>query len=1124
MADVTSTYDLFRGLLRPDWRLYDADEACIDADQSVLTQGGPRPGDPVPQQVTEMSLEGAGTQAADKKLRIQTIKAGFPGVDLAGFAWRDGATPDPLWRGQDVPSITSDWECARPIASGAATTTPTDGFDTITLQDDTRISAYGTTETSPDTTDRVQVTIRNPANGNYSHVTVKEFGYAFGAGRSPHPCFVELDSGRLLCFYYKEFQTGSRKGDIQVDMSYSDDSGATWTVGATNVLPADILYEAATTPGTANSFKEIGQMSAEVDVLGNIGLFCELWFSETDPGASTTPNVIRQYASSDVGSSFAQISQSSQAIASPNYAGTKPRVVRAGGFLIVAWCNIWSDKTRVARLASAFEDLTVSATVEATPGTPDSCVDTTAGLVSGQQSLDSDHDIAVADDGTLYLVFRDQNANQECATSRSIDNGLTWEYLGQSSVDASTSYWNIGGASQVYPEYLSATWHRSRLTVVSHHEDAAGAGSYDDSVDVTYLGGPSTVTRRSYDETGLSTSQTSDEIVYVPHALPTSVGWTGAGAGTESQTGSALRIVTAVNGRQFNRAFTSALTEGIAVEHDIDISAGADHTARVVFNRISIGDGATHDFAVEVRYGGTTVVLWDTNAGAEIASATVPTTANGIVVRVELFSPSAGNGTVRWWTRARGVTGDREWTARTGSTTLNDKLGAGNGALSPGTNDVLWGHASPTSATSNTRRVTMSFDEWLGDITDVQANPGGLHPRNYAPQPVHVDGGTRVIAVNGQTFHGDTWHQDTRYDKAIERILPWLFPSPRRGWEATDETEHKIAFELQPNGEGISLSENALIGFSIVGGNWRTASLEGDTDGAGTWATIGASFDAAARMTLMKYVRHGNVIIADASSTNKPYLFYNECVGWTIDLGSGKLRRVLTNTEGKWNDTGKFARVVLADMDGTEPASGTAAFIPTDFTVLFRPNSTDYAGYRLVIDAQSTVDGKLKIGSMVPPGPVAVFSRQYSEGRVLTTEHNVDLSETDDWIQTARRRSPSRRAVELSWDYIDSRGTSGSEPDPDFLASSTSVGADAVAAVGDTHLVLEGLSRLVGGGLVPVVYLPVIARGPPNTQVINRRMLQLYGRLGDSQRLTADVGDEDSDEGFSTAVTITELV
>ncbi len=251
MADRIADYDSFRGLLIQDPRI-----TGVDSTESVLSEAGPRPGVPVPQQATEMVLQATGAQSAGGQLRVQTTRAGMPLGDGATFVWQNEG--DSLWRGWDQPSNPTHWEAVRWLNGTAPTETGASKCHAVTLLDRSIIVAIEVSATSPTTRDQVQVQVRDPDTGAWgSEVTVYTQPGGYSAGRGSHPCMLQLPGGRILLWFWAELSDGS----CQVRMYYSDDTGASWALGSLTCLIDGPVTYTAEGSGAAN-YDLIGRLRA----------------------------------------------------------------------------------------------------------------------------------------------------------------------------------------------------------------------------------------------------------------------------------------------------------------------------------------------------------------------------------------------------------------------------------------------------------------------------------------------------------------------------------------------------------------------------------------------------------------------------------------------------------------------------------------------------------------------------------------------------------------------------------------------------------------------------------------------------------------------------------------------
>jgi hypothetical protein len=373
----------------------------------------------------------------------------------------------------------------------------------------------------------------------------------------------------------------------------------------------------------------------------------------------------------------------------------------------------------------------------------------------------------------------------------------------------------------------------------------------------------------------------------------------------------------------------------------------------------------------------------------------------------------------------------------------------------------------------------------------------------------YIDDGVVLRAVDGPAYVGQEWAIATRYDHAIENILPTVAPSPRIGWRSVDDASvAQVAFEKS---SGDSLELNDSIALFLTGINWRTGFLQG-YDGV-SWSNL-VSLDAATRRTALPYERFGNTIRPSATvHVAEHYIRFGELIGATVDLGGGFRRRVTWNTEGYWtNATGKAPVLQLDGITGAEPASGTCDLWSTRLLCVLHMLDAKYRGLRVVVSIQETVDDYFTIGQLLL-GPVIAFGWPYSWGRVQSSEPNTDLYTADDGSRQAFELGPVRRWVEFAWtDPVDMMAASGDDPDDDYLLNSASVGGRPIAAKYDAPMLIAGLVEALRGSLVPVVYIPRMQKGPLNSRQYVGVDRSLYGRITTSVQIEGVQGEEVQDE------------
>ena len=251
---------------------------------------------------------------------------------------------------------------------------------------------------------------------------------------------------------------------------------------------------------------------------------------------------------------------------------------------------------------------------------------------------------------------------------------------------------------------------------------------------------------------------------------------------------------------------------------------------------------------------------------------------------------------------------------------------------------------------------------------------------------------------------------------------------------------------------------------------------------------------------------------ADFVNTMHKYLF------------QGNLQRAITYCSSNRAPLANIIKAGLLRIDGTEAASGSGEVYPRQATVIVR-DASSYAGIRVSIDAQSTPDGYFEVGSFLA-GPVVVFGTDYSWGRILEQSWNVELNQARGGQRMPYEAGPARRSVEVAWtDGIDVTQIDGNDSDADYMLSTSTGGIEPVAYTRDVLYTVQGTVEALGGPLRPVVYLPAVGKGTPDSETLTGRSAAVYGRITSPIRLESILGDENSDEVWRLArLTIEEEV
>lgn len=1091
--------DTYQALLIGDPRLRDS--SCLWSAQSSYTQAGPRPGVPVAQNDSEMVLQASGSQVAGSAIRVRAARAGMPEPGGGAFVWRNSTDDTDEYRGWDPPSLLAGWEAVEWTDGASPYTVREVGQShAVTLSDGTVLVTAQVRHVFGATTYRVYVWTRDPDDGTWSSQSVYSQSSAPTFGL--YPCLLVLPSGRIHLYHYVEDAVNNL---VQVRLHYSDDSGMTWTEGSASVL--DTPFDTSSSPGSAAEGGDPGRFRV-AHLNGQVLLVAEYKQHDTD---AVDRDVIQQHASSDLGCRFAHVETWDGTTATGQRGGKYLDLIVIDGkfcfYLVETFGGSQPVQRRIASAYSPLSDATREDTV--TEGTWAVNDGGTGG--ADFEITDGDLTAYVDDDGSAYLILRWTQGADEIVVARSNDGGDTWELLGRAGLAIDMGLIYDSGDTGTYPVRLAATAQGGRGLLM--HGWEANPGDEEDSLGVMYLGGYSAATMPSMAVSRTDVWQMSWTTTWLPFDEPGDSAWTvGGTGGSDTLTAGYLEVTTSAASRWYEVTPTIDVSNGIIVRISMDLAetGGTDLGSPFAGVQVRVADGATeYHFSVALDWSGTNAqyAVYD-----ELATAVGDDHVVGTAGTVDLLI-FFRDGKISTFHRERSNQSDRAYVPGV----TNESLTADTG--SPAASSfVQWGHC--VSGTNTTRWYEVSYRVWPSDETAAQdhadglTNPGDLFPRTFSVRPTYVDAGVKVRALDGPCVASETWHVDARYDYGIERIFPSLAPSPRVRWRSTSTAQHTIALALDATllGTVESALGNTAIGLSLHGINWRTGTWQGYDVDTTSWVTI-ASIDTATNLTALAWTRQGNTVIAAvAGSGNQPFLHLHECAGWTLGYNGVTFRKIKTNTEGRWDRTSatcKRPTLILEGVEAGDPSSGSSAYLmPTSYTVIVH-TAAKYAGYRLVIDSQSTADGYFEIGAMVM-GPV-VFLDPYDWGRAIDISPGTELTRARDGTSRSRVWHPRRRTLAVAWqDGIDLSGVETG--DPDYYLPTSTGGVAPAGVYRETPYTLDGLIGLLDGPHRHVVYLPSVAQGTPDTIHMNRRNQAIYGRITTPVGIETVVGEENSTE------------
>ncbi len=1013
-------------------------DATIWAAESSYTEQGPRTGTPTPDPTTPSALQlvGAGEQTSGSSLDLLIQRGGFGLRGEAGLVWRrDG---DTAYYGQDVPSAITDFSTPETHSGtpGVATSHP----HILALPSGVVLCVYQYEAASA-----VTIACRRYVSGAWgSRITVRTRNTV---AQDLWPCLLLLPDGRVLCASWYDDSTS-----LTLWIAVSSDDGATWSTHQRYAL-AEPLESAIT-----------GRRIRMAYANGQIAVV-----AETIHGGAYE---ILQWASDDLGATLHLVGTA--------FNGAKPELWFWAGALRIAYLSNDFNTGTLRRGGPAFEALG-NYTAEAL------FVGSEAITIWGSATAYTDGELAICqtDDGTLWGYGLLPGLDHVGTVYRSQDGGTTWESVGESSTsgsDPATIWWNPWTTDTIYPRDYAAAWFRGQVLIATEHTGAVRA----QAIDCLHMGGMSTVTLPPLQAVQRNTAQVAWERAYVPLCDPVDLGYTAAGAGTSAVTGDVLVFTTTIGqARSYSTGtFTGDTPEGIIAYADVECTLGGSVTALPCGFLLRTAD-ATKGYEVEIRLSTTQLRVYDNIAAATLATVTLDgTTYPAMAAGIRILCALAA-GEVAVWVCAR-RTDERAWILVHQGAVTDDAAAGGT------TNVATWGHVDIAVADTTSEWVQFHLvnDTFTGaQLAGGQTNPDELFPVGLSARPVYLADGASVSAVAGPAAVGDAWTLDATADYPLSVADLATEASVRRAWRSiNDSADQVIAWQLDTLEESYGDATEALW---LAGCNWRTATLEYH-DGA-AWQSL-ASLDLATGLTALPYLRKGGTITVDTASSppGSRWLERGELVGATVDLGGGKLRRVIRQTEGTWSATGRLPILTLDGCDGTEGASGTCNIWPTSALILIHHTSTtrERKGYRLTIGAQDTIDNDFSLKYLLGYAvPFAIHPDDASDREVLAPVEEV---EEGDGTLYRRALGPARRRVTWTWsDGVLEHWIGGATPTPPTWTATSTANAPTSSASGAEAQNLQALVEELDALAVPVVCALYVPAGTPNVVTLTARRLFL---------------------------------
>jgi len=1058
------------GFLIPDHRI--GPTTFVEA-SSTYTEASPLPcGLATPSDArSQLRVRQSGYQDADNEWRA--FAAGMPSEHGCRLGYKVESAADATYRGWDAPNVARGWVAAE--YSDAVAYEPPCGAVIPSTQD--VVAVYYDA-----TNDDVLTRTLDLASQSWS-AAVTVAAYTTGHDRIPAVmCLPGTES--LICVI-------ADNDDQQAVLYYSNDSGATWTLGNRDILDVDLdLF-------TASPFR------ARLLYHGGDVLFVVI-------GTTASGTTFTQYASSSLGTTFTQI------LESHNLGGSTVApdcCLTQSGYLVTVTVTAGAD-IYVYRVGSMWEAASNVTGVLVAAGTY--------------------HEVAVWSDydGRVYLAAR---ATQQWWLWVSFDEGLTWDECGWGIVDLgeATSY-------PTDPHFVAAGG-----CAVMLHRWVANPGDEDDSIGAFLLGGWSNcvmgteivdfttdrvdtdVWRTSWGPEPAGLLLTTSPTTWLPIDRAGDLApWTCTVAGGATEVlGSGYATITSAGGAgQYRIDATTAPEVGYT---DLDVTAqlyvvsgGSLANCECGFQvRLSIGAvGATDEVAFEVRCDTTGFRIYDI-----VGAATLATVVTSLIRWTDLRIIVRDKTDLQVLYRLSGAT---TWTEGV-EATLATQADTASRRFS-------WGHPVAGTCVSRWRMLgyyshntTSTPRSLLSSVTAAQTMLGRqLTSRPYPLGDWTTAGKAQwVSATGGPALIGEEHDAPAGHAYPTEACQWQHSPSPARGWRTTaDNIVTRLAWS--PSGYRTRLA-SAAPAIYVGSANWRTGELQG-RNGGGAWATLCEIDLAVITGGVYTLAASGDTLTPAATTAAAARYFYRgELVGGTVVLTGGGntfIARILENTEGVWRYGGGRVLAITIDV-----ANGSGALPAADYAIdVWAPSGvsvaynvvTAYDEYALLIDAQHTADNDYRTG-IVLIGAYCPTGMQWSDGYSRETAPNIEIRRDQGGSARARKLGPPISAWTVAWtDGADQTALQSASPDPSWYSAAAAQAA--LANAYDAPELLAGLLETLEAGEVPVVVIGNVSSA--GGTVTNSRSI-LYGYLVSPITREQILGQEASSEMLRvSSVRIEEIV
>ena len=1078
-----------------------------DLTNSTLGQASPRAGEPVPTQATAVSLTATGAQDADTVVYVEALTSGAVGQAGGLYRTRVAGVLDTYWRGQNVPNSLQgfegvDWSSALLESNPHAMSLP-NAADVTVFSARTGLGAVYT----------IKANLYTRSTNAYSTVAVAT-PYALTTSFDPQPalCAVSSANGKfgtdvLLCAFW---DVNTSTNEAQISIVGSRDSGATWATWALNVLPSAIAVTSGSPHYTLGRIRwvQIGTalaMAVHVTASASVG---------------GSKEFVYLYASATVGATFSAVTT----LADVGY----PELVASSvsGYLLYVGTDL---VVYIVPLPSAW-------IAPVTGDAVDMFSYSEAAIASGAPLVFSFGTLAacMAPNGIIYAF------NMRCVTNSKTGHTAMYDpttntatVLNVYGVVGTRLWWFDGNATSTeYPSSFAAIWWAGQVRL--YMTMTSTTATYRNVVGRLDIGGYSTLTLPSISSTVDDAHRAAWTQTVIPTTAITNYGYTLTGAGTTSiATNPGWETYTTVANQRYATINPVAATGEIWRIWRARVTSGGAVSSREIMCGLTWDDGVA-SYSFEVRCSTTQIRFRDVFGAVD---GTTKTCGIGSTAGIYVFGVIADDGTASVWYREADSPADQEWLPlEVGYALVDGGAGAAvnvatHGNRATGTATSLWVALAGTEGTP-LGVATLASGETL---------PDALRPIPIAVEPAYLVAGVSVGWMGGPAAAGDAWTISPDADYAYKNLLPvgvdgsdlavrgGLLPSARSEaaeWRST-ATTGLVWFDFP---EGLDRVMENGIAVHFEGLNAPTAEIIGYIAGSATTSSIGTHDQSVAGLAMSL---SGSTLYPNTAGTftNTPYFQKDELAGGYAILDTGVVRPIVGNSAGQAAATQtRSVPVIYLDPDsitGSETIGATITIVyPRSTFVAFFAKGTKYARIGLRWTVAPAIYESYIRARIVAIGPLTALQHANDWGTTYGYENPADVATMTSGMRFGRRTRINVRptlTVNYATPWDTSQLYSTTTGGPLSYALSTTANHQFAGTWGDVANKIAGVWNGSVGDQVPVVFIPGITPGPPNTQsLVGAPYVGFYGRMSEPQNVEQTAGrDSRAQVLASSTVTFT---